>query len=228
MAVLFRIDNDYSTNKAPRIPVCICIDTSKNIPSDKFDEFNFFLEMVAEHISENAELKAKVQLCVVSYNQNPSVITDFTAVEGATFSLPTIKEEREADLSAALQKCVELINARIKLYKTESISHYLPQLLILSSGVSTTDITDIAQRLTLAQLSNKLCVLPFQITENQNSLLEKLTDDGIVYTDVTDFQKIFNCLKSGLELLSTSSASAGKNLKSQAIGLNQFIKKEAK
>ena len=38
------------------------------------------------------------------------------------------------------------------------------------------------------------------------------------------FVKIFNCLKSGLELLSTSSASAGKSLKDTAVGLNSIKK----
>ncbi len=220
MAVLFRIDNDFSTNKAPRIPICICIENSKYIFSEKINEFNSFLSMVTEYIAENSELKAKVQLAIISYGSKPTVITDFTAVGGAEFKIPERKEDEEPDLYLALQKFKELINARIKLYRSESISHYLPQLLIMSSGHSVTDIKGVAAQLT----SNKLSVLPFQTTDNPDSVLKDLTVDGFVYTDETDFVKIFNCLKSGLELLSTSSASAGKSLKDTAVGLNSIKK----
>lgn len=224
MATLFRVGNDYSTNKAPRIPVCICIDTSKeNVPGDRIEDLNCFLEMVTEHINSNSELKAKVQLCVLSYGEETTLISDFSSVDNKHYTLSS--STGAPDLCKAINKYFELMNARIRLYKAESISHYLPQLVLLSSGKSSTDVTEIAKRLCLAQLSNKLCVLPFQIIDNDSDLLTKLTDDGVVYTEITNFERIFNCLKSGLELLSTSSASAGKSLKSHAITLNKVFKK---
>ena len=224
MATLFRIEHDYSTNKAPRIPICICVDTSNEVSADVVKEMNSVLQMINEYINDNSELKAKVQLCVLSFGEKTTVVSDFAAVSNEACRLPTVGGEPK--LALALNKFLELIIARVRLYRSENISHYLPQLLVLSSGKSATDITEVAKRLNLAQLSNKLCVLPFLITDNDSSLLNTLTDDGFVDPDYTNFEAVFNCLKSGLEILSTSSASAGKTLKSNAETFtNQFNKR---
>ncbi len=222
MSILLREENDYSTNKAPRLPICICIDTSSAVPMSTLEDIKAFLKMISAYIMENSECRAKVQLCVVTFGETATVIKNFGAVEDTDYELTA--NAGEPDLTAALTKCVALLNERIRVYKSESISHYLPEVLLLSSGRSTSDISEIAKKLCVAQLSNRLSILPFHIVDNDSALLSDLTNDGIVYTELSNFTNIFHCLKSSLGLLSASSATACASLKSQAVGWDQFVK----
>ena len=136
-----------------------------------------------------------------------------------------IQKNEQPNLEAALKKCIELINGVRNIYKLESISHYLPELFVLGSGESTSDITEMAQGLNNAQRENKLSVMPFKISENDSDVLSSLSYDGVVYTKTSDLPKVFECLKGGLEMLSASSASAVSSLKAQKVGWDQFKEK---
>lgn len=223
MAKILLEKTDYYTNKAPRLPICICIDNSSSVLSSKFPDINEFIKNVIEYIDSNVECKTKVQLCIVAFNSEAEVISDFAAVDGTLYSV--CYTANAPDLEKGIKKCIQLLNDRLRVYVEESISYYLPELLILSSGESSTDIEHIAQRLRIAQSAKKLAVTPFKIAKNDTDTLNKLTTDGIVYTELNDFTKIFECLKSGLELLSASSAAACKTLKSQAVGWEQLVEK---
>ena len=108
--------------------------------------------------------------------------------------------------------------------RKKGISYYLPELLLLSSGISTTDITETASRLCAAQNSKYLSVMPFKIGEGTTAELEKLTESKKVYTiEYKDFSKLFDCMKSSIELLSASSAAARNSLESQMVGWEQFF-----
>lgn len=224
MSTIVRIESDYSKNKVPRIPILICIDASSAVENSEMKKINSFLKNISNYILENSECKAKVQLCVVTFSEDIDIVKAFGPVDTSDYDVKIRKGE--PDLAGALDKCIRLFNEIIKTYNSESISHYLPELLVLSSGKSSTDITAIAKRLRNAQRANHLSVMPFGISDNDDiSLLRSLTDDDIVYTEMTSYKEVFECLKSGLELLSVSSATACATLKSSAIGLNEFIKK---
>ncbi len=185
-------------------------------------EISSFINDLSNHILNNIECAAKVQFCIVAFADKPEVISDFKAVSNTTFTIKRI--DQQPNLEAALKKCADLFNAQIDTYRKKGISYYLPELLLLSSGVSTTDITQTATRLRDAQNAKYLSVMPFKIGEGTTAELEKLTESQKVYTiEYKDFSKLFDCMKSSIELLSASSAAARNSLESQMVGWEQFF-----
>ena len=222
MAKIFLEQTDYNTNKTPRLPICICIDSSNMVSEMNLVEIGAFINDLSTHILNNIVCAAKVQFCIVTFAEKTEVISDFKAVDGTPLSLKSV--DQQPNLDAALKKCADLFNAQIDTYRKKGISYYLPELLLLSSGISTTDITETASRLCAAQNSKYLSVMPFKIGEGTTAELEKLTESKKVYTiEYKDFSKLFDCMKSSIELLSASSAAARNSLESQMVGWEQFF-----
>lgn len=222
MAKIFLEQTDYNTNKTPRLPICICIDASSMVSHINLAEISSFINELSSHILNNIECAAKVQFCIVAFADKPEIISEFKAVDNTNFTL--IRSDQQPNLDAALKKCADLFNAQIDTYRKKGISYYLPELLLISSGASTTDITETANRLRIAQNSKFLSVMPFKIGEGSTAELEKLTESQKVYTiEYKDFSKLFDCMKSSIELLSASSAAARNSLESQMVGWEQFF-----
>ncbi len=225
MAKIFLEQTDYNTNKTPRLPICICIDVSSKVSAINLTEITTFINDLSNHILNNIECASKVQLCVVAFANKTEIVSGFKAVDATPFTVTG--SEEQPDLDTALRKCADLFNAQIETYREKGISYYLPELLLISSGVTTTDITETANRLRNAQNSKYLSLMPFKIGEAPAIELEKLTESGRVYTiEHKDFSKLFDCMKSGIELLSASSAAACNSLESQMVGWEQFFKKD--
>lgn len=224
MATLLLTKTDYNTNKNPRLPLCICIDTSDNVRRSLLPEVQNVINSLKDFILSDSEYQSKIQLCVVCYGKETKVISNFVSLnENSNFIIEEINGE--PDLKNAITKCVGLLNNQLATYTEKGIRFYLPELLILSSGKTSTDIGDISERLCKAQNKKKLCVMPFVLGEGDGKEISRLTEDKQVYSNVNDFGLFFNCLKNSIEQLSSSSAAACESLKSQACGWDHFCKK---
>ena len=224
MATLLLTKNDYNTNKNPRLPICLCIDTSDNIRRSLLPEIQNLINSLKNFILSDSEYQSKIQLCIICYSADIKVISDFISVTNdSNFILEESKGE--PNLNNAIAKCINLLNSQLLTYAEKGIRFYLPELLILSSGKTSTDITEISERLCRAQSEKKLCVMPFIVGEESGEQLSSLTDDRVVYSNVNDFGLLFSCLKNSIEQLSSSSAAACESLKTQTSGWEDFNKK---
>ncbi len=213
-------ESSLFTNKNLRLPLCICYDVSSKVKESLLPDVDNRINDLLDFIYNNVECRSKTDVAIVTYAYSPQLRRGFELIkEGESFS--SSSEKSEPDLNGALNFCVELINDRLDEYELTDVRYYQPEILLLSSGESSCDVT-VAPRLICAQEQRLLSVIPIRLGDGSTQLLRELTADKAVFTDVGNFQNLFECLKKSISQVSSSSAVVCEGLKEQAINWNDF------
>jgi len=191
------INDDLITNPSPRIPICLCIDTSRSMLHHKRIEFikqgilNLYEELKADfQIANSAEIS------IVTFSNEAEILEDFETVSEK--NVPIFEVSGNTALGKGVNLSIDILEQRKELYKKNGIDYYQPWLIIMTDGASYGEPQHILSRAQdrsfRLEYAKKLVVIPISVG-NQAKIeeLEKFTSnkDAIVGIDGAQFNKFF-------------------------------------
>ncbi len=197
--------NDLNLNQNPRLPICFCIDVSEKVGRSRLPQISEMLNRFISEIKNNYEFSAKIQLSLVIFADETKVVNDFCKIDNFVFENDSIVQMSGLPkLSKALNCCIDRINDVISLYRSKDLNHYCPRLVLLSSGETYDDLTNVSNRLYRA--GKKILIINHSSEDHEgikpiSSLNNCLNLDG-------DLNELFDCLFKSDIMISSSSASA--------------------
>lgn len=210
--------NISASNKSQRIPICICIEATKDIwiSSVKDSLVRFF-----EKISSNDSLSTSVEVSIVTFggNDEPQTIRPYKLVDSETYTIHEIKSEQAPDLNEALLYCINQAQLRKKAYNIASLNYHQPSIILIASGNHSADIEEAEIKIRTCSLKGTLNVVPMTTGQNiDNEVLRRLSSNGELYSlysslDQTD---MFETIGKSLERLSESTSTAYESIISVA------------
>ena len=214
-------EDDLIDNPSARVPVALCLDVSPSMTGDPkmgapagtkgvpIDELNkgvrmFYESIVADSIARNA-----VDLAIVTYSYAPFVIRDFGSIDEEE-QPPKIDCELEkggTHLGTAVERCLDMLDARKESYKAAGVEYYQPWLVLMTDGFPTEEShLKVAPRVKELVDSKKLTVFPLAIGEGAHRDTLQLMSPGRPVLTLIDlrFSAFFEWLSMSIQSVARS------------------------
>lgn len=201
--MLLRIE-DLVNNPTPRVPICLCLDTSGSMGAvegdyvetgetvfedgrtwnvvtggtSRIDELQRGVEAFYEAIREDEMAVYSAEICIVTFDSKATCLVDFANVERQE-NVPELHSVGDTAMGEGVHLALDLLERRKQEYKDKGVDYYQPWLVLMTDGEPNGDDGELARAINrTAEMVNqkKLTVFPIGIgSEADMSTLNKFS-----------------------------------------------------
>lgn len=172
-------ESDLVDNPTPRVPVCLCLDTSGSMDGDPINELNGGIHQFYEEIKADEVTMYSAEISIVTFGgDDAECIKDFATLD-ASESAPTLDSRGGTPMGEAVNMALDMLEARKQQYKDAGVDYYQPWLVLMTDGMPNGDASELSRSIqrTVEMLNNKkLTVFPIGIGDEADmDTLEKFS-----------------------------------------------------
>lgn len=199
-------DGDLVENAAPRLPVCICIDTSFSMMKDnRMHQVNDGVRTFIKQIEENDYAVDSVELCLISFGGcHACVVNEFQNVKKIRYE--DLYPSGNTPLGQAAELAYNKIKERQEKYEIHGITAYKPWLILISDGCATDPYQEAARKIRYFQKRNEIKVLCIGIGDEENDLQAFREDGKVVQIERLQLDNFFLWLSKSMTRQSMETA----------------------
>lgn len=195
-------------NFEQKCPVVFVIDRSGSMQGSPIQEVNNGMNSFMEGILSDPVTKSRLELSVVSYDNNINIERDFSLLKNDT-KLPVLEAGGLTHTAEALQKAIDMIEERKDYYKQMGLTYYRPYIILLTDGYASdrNNLSNIANKIKDGTATKKFNFWGFGIEganmeelhmlSGANSIIQKIKD-------VDNLSTFFEWLSASMQKVSHS------------------------
>jgi uncharacterized protein YegL len=122
---------EYVLNPEPRCACLLLLDTSGSMDGQPIAELNAGLVALKDELMADAMTVQRVEIAVVSFGP-VSVHSDFQNPD--TWTPPHLQASGTTPMGAAIEKGLQMLEARKQVYRHSSINYYRPWVFLITDG----------------------------------------------------------------------------------------------
>ncbi len=205
------VDEALLDNPEPRCPVVLLLDASYSMTGAPINQLNEGVHALYAALRDDDLASVRVDLSVVTFGQNVSVVQDFATVSES--KAPVLAVNGMTPMGAAITTALRNIENRKQEYRDAGISYYRPWLFVITDGEPTDNVTEASSMLQNAISSKKVIFFGIGV---ENANIEKLrqisgSQERVFKLNGLNFKELFQWVSSSLS--SVSSSRVGDTLK---------------
>ena len=199
-------DNDLISNPTPRVPVCLCLDTSGSMDGEPIQELNkggrqFFTELKNDDVARFA-----AEVCIVTFGDSARCVQDFGPLEQQNFSdLPAMGG---TPMGEALTIALDKLEVRKQKYKETGVDYFQPWLVVMTDGHPNGDASVLRESVARASqlaATKKLSVFPITIGNGADeTVLQQISNKNPLKLNGLKFVEFFQWLSRSVSTVSSS------------------------
>lgn len=184
-------NSDLVDNPTPRVPICLCLDTSGSMDAvegdcvntgrtvfrdgrewnvvtggtTRLNELQDGIKAFYDSIREDEIAMYSAEICIVTFDDKATRVVDFGTVENQS-KIPNLKTGNNTYMGEGVNMALDLLEERKERYKDAGVDYFQPWLVIMSDGVpngNSAEMTRAANRISQLVGENKLTVFPIGI-----------------------------------------------------------------
>jgi len=201
--MLLRIE-DLINNPTPRVPICLCLDTSGSMGAvegdcvetgetvyedgrtwnivtggtSRIDELQKGVEAFYEAIREDEMAVYSAEICIVTFDNKATCLVDFANIERQE-NVPELHPIGNTAMGEGVNLALDLLERRKQEYKDKGVDYYQPWLVLMTDGEpngNDGELTRAINRTVEMVNQKKLTVFPIGIgSEADMSTLNKFS-----------------------------------------------------
>ncbi len=141
-------EDDLIMNTAPRVPVCLCLDTSTSMETC-VEELMEGVQKFIDAVNEDAQARASCELAIVTFDSKAKIKQEYATID--RIEPPYLNACGNTQINLGVAKALDLLNQRKRDYKRNGVDYFQPWLVIMSDGEPTCTDEELAE----AQASTK-------------------------------------------------------------------------
>jgi uncharacterized protein YegL len=204
------LDPELAKTPDQKVACVLLLDTSGSMQGERIEELTAGLRTFKEEVLKDGVAASRVDLCVITFNSDVTVVKDFGSVE--SFDPPELKAEHQTFLGTALLEAVNRIEDRKETYKAMGIPYYRPWLFVISDGLPEGEEAEVLEeakaRLKKVKDRNGLVVYSIAVGGVNLEKLGEITGSKPLTLKGVDFPALFSWLSKSLESVSRSKPGA--------------------
>ena len=243
---LLRIQ-DLVNNPTPRVPICLCLDTSGSMGAvegdcqltgeqvfddgktwdlvtggtSRIDELQKGVNLFYDAIRSDEIAVYSAEICIVTFNDKATCLLDFDNIERQT-EIPRFEAIGDTAMGEGVNKALDLLEERKQEYKNAGVDYYQPWLVLMTDGEpngSVSEYNRAVQRTNEMINSKKLTLFPIAIgNETDLSALQKFSPNrSPLKLQGLKFQEFFAWLSKSVS--KTSQSTPGETVKLDVEGI---------
>ena len=197
---------EFADNPEPRCPCVLLLDTSGSMGGDKLDRLNEGLRLFQEQLTKDALAAQRVEVAVVEFNSEVTVLQDFVTADN--FAPPVLTAKGLTHIGTAIHTALDMVQARKQLYKQNGIQYYRPWVFLVTDGEPQGEADSIVeqatQRLKVEEDAKRVAFFAVGV---EGANLEKLATISIrqpIKLQGLNFKEMFVWLSSSMQQVSNS------------------------
>lgn len=244
--MLLRV-KDLEDNPTPRVPICLCLDTSGSmgavegdyVPTgetvyedghtwnivtggtSRIDELQKGVEKLYEAIREDEMAMYSAEICIVTFDSKATCLADFANIERQE-SVPELKATGDTAMGEGINLALDLLERRKNEYKDKGVDYYQPWLVLMTDGEPNGDADELNRAInrTVDMVNKrKLTVFPVGIGSeaDMNTLNELSPRRKALKLKGLNFEEFFAWISKSVSR--TSQSTPGENIKLDLEGI---------
>lgn len=244
--MLLRIE-DLINNPTPRVPICLCLDTSGSMGAvegdcvetgetvyedgrtwnivtggtSRIDELQKGVEAFYEAIREDEMAVYSAEICIVTFDNKATCLVDFANIERQE-NVPELHPIGDTSMGEGVNLALDLLERRKQEYKDKGVDYYQPWLVLMTDGEpngNAGELTRAVNRTVEMVNQKKLTVFPIGIgSEADMSTLNKFSPKRpALKLQGLKFQEFFAWLSKSVS--KTSQSTPGETVKLDLDGI---------
>lgn len=200
-------ENDMVDNPTPRVPVCLCLDTSGSMSGMPIDELNEGVRLFYEAIQSDEASMYSAEISIVTFGGNAECQVEFSTLESRI--APCFCAEGGTPMGEAVNMALDMLEARKAKYREHGIDYYQPWLVLMTDGEpngSDSDMQRAIHRTRKMIYDRKLTIFPIGIGPNADmKVLENFSPNRApVKLQGLKFREFFEWLSQSVSTTSVS------------------------
>ncbi len=148
-------------NPTPRVPVCLCLDTSGSMVGEPISELNSGVSTFLSEVKSDEVAQYSAEVAVVTFGGTANKVLDFAAVSKQR--VPSMIADGGTPMGQGVELALDLLEKRKREYAQAGVDYYQPWLVLMTDG-QPTDSVEVAAARTVALLeARKLIIFPIGI-----------------------------------------------------------------
>ena len=135
---------EFANNPEPRCACVLLLDTSGSMQGDAINALNEGLKFFKTDLAKDPVASSRVEVAVVSFNDDVTVVTDFATAD--KFEPPTLTAGGTTHMAAGILKALDLIQERKALYKANGVAYYRLWVFMITDGESQGETDEIIRQ----------------------------------------------------------------------------------
>ncbi len=160
--------DDLASNPTPRVPVCLCLDTSGSMMGSPINELNEGIKLFYDAIKDDEVALYSADIAIVTFgNGGVQIVRDFTGLS-IDDSLPNLSANGGTPMGEAVNLALEILEKRKSEYRSKGVDYYQPWLILMTDGMPDSMAaleTPVAKTCELIN-NKKLTIFPIGIGES--------------------------------------------------------------
>lgn len=146
MPETLRLDEavEFAENPEPRCPCVLLLDTSGSMQGEPIEALNQGLQTFKEELIKDSLAARRVEVAIVSFNNDIRIEQDFVTAD--QFEPPVLKAQGMTHMGSAINKALDMIQARKTQYRANGVAYYRPWVFMITDGAPQGEAEDIVQK----------------------------------------------------------------------------------
>ena len=161
----FSNSEDFVNNPSPRVPVCLCLDTSGSMQGKPIEELNEGIKTFYYAIKNDEIAVLAAEIAIVTFGfDGIKKVEDFSTIENKV--PPVLKARGYTPMGEGVNLALDLLENRKVQYKNAGIDYYQPWLVLMTDGRPTGDENELMRAIKRTNSlikDKKLTIFPIAI-----------------------------------------------------------------
>lgn len=205
---------EFADNAEQRCACVLILDTSGSMQGEAVAQLNEGLATFRRELAADRLAAKRVEIAVVTFGDTADVVCQFGAVD--TFQPPILEAKGGTPMGEAVERALDLLDARKAQYRDGGISYYRPWAFLVTDGSPTDKWKKAARAVAEAEHRRQIVFYAVGVEGADMEMLGQLAVREPLKLKGLAFAELFRWLSSSLGSVSRSSPSAAVALANPA------------
>lgn len=197
------VDTGDLTNREPRCPLVLLLDTSSSMQGEKLQKLQEGVDLLTAELADDSLAKLRVDVAIVTFGGVVGVQRDFTTV--GDLQAPTLTAQGGTPMGAAVTQALSMVDGRKRRYKELGLDYYQPWVFLLTDGEPTDDIGEAARQVRELEDQRRINFFSVGVGADANlDTLGRLSHRSPKKLAGLRFRELFEWISQSLKVVSSS------------------------
>jgi len=197
---------EFAENPEPRCACALLLDTSASMQGEPIQALNAGLMTFRESLLKDPMAKRRVEVAVIAFDNEIRVLQDFVTPD--RFEPPRLAAQGQTWMGAAIQKALDMIEARKAEYRANGVAYYRPWVFMITDGEPQGEpegvVRRAAERLKREEAEKRVAFFAVGVEGANMERLSELTVRAPVKLKGLNFSEMFVWLSRSMERVAQS------------------------
>lgn len=196
----FKVD-EFVDNPDPRCPCVLLLDVSGSMRGEPLRQLNDGLRVFKDELGADNLAARRVEIAVVTFGP-VTVVNDFVTAD--QYQPTELVPQGDTPMGAAIERGLELVEARKQQYKTSGVQYYRPWMFLITDGGPTDAWKNAAEQIKAGETAKKLSFFAVGVEGARFEILSQISVRAPLKLKELRFRDLFVWLSSSLSRVSQS------------------------